>query len=264
MENSTTCKVMNSVEKFISLSEENSAKFDKIISREAFRWVLLFLAVVGSYGYMIYYSFTDVDKIPNPSEQREIALLFNPALGGYNQNRGDPNSPPLFKWTESEYIVVVSSILISIFLFWYVIINRPKELLYIRVIQYLLVISNLVVLIFFIPVNDFHRRMLYNLRSLMVTICNNSLEELWMAFLFIVVLPLPGSKSSSERITWLGLKLGIFYMVQNFMLGSPNYEIEAPEKNVILPNTTSQYIGYGVFVVILSLLILKDHCVKQK
>ena len=120
----------------------------------------------------------------------------------------------------------------------------------------------MVILLFFIPVNNFHRRLLYNARCTIAQVCNDPLKELWLAFLFIVLLPLPGSSSHTERISWMALKLGIFYVIQNFLLGSPNYKIESVLENNSLPDsdTNSQLLGYGILFLIIILLVIKDKC----
>ena len=56
------------------------------------------------------------------------------------------------------------------------------------------------------------------------------------------------------------MKLGIFYVVQNILLGSPNYKIEDADQNVKIPDTTGQFIGYGAFVLVLTLLMYRESC----
>jgi len=163
----------------------------------------------------------------------------------------------------SESILLSIIIIITLYLFWNIMINSKSDVpMYVKIIQFVFVWTHVVLLLFFIPVNSFHRRLLYNARSVMAQICNNSLKELWIAFLFIVLLPLPGSSSHKERISWFALKLGIFYIIQNFLLGSPNYKIESVSENNSLPDsdTTTQLLGYGMLVLIIGILLLKDHC----
>jgi hypothetical protein len=227
---------------------------DNFLSNENVRWVILFLAVLGSYVYLGYQAFY---ANRNEEENRELAYLFNPSAGGYREVRGDLNSKPLFEWNAWEISVIVVAGIISVFLL-YSFYKKTEYPLYIRVIQFILAWTHSVLLIFFLPVNPFHQRMWYNLRSVAASVCNNSLKELWLAFVFIVLLPLPGSTSHTERMTWLSLKLGVFYVVQNIMLGDPNYKIEPYTEHKILPESKSELIGYGILGAILLLMLIRE------
>jgi hypothetical protein len=250
------CKILD---KISNLSGDKMAKIDTFISNNSVRWIILFVSVSLTYFYMLYISFT-YNKDSASEEETEHAMLFNPSAGGYNKIRGDINSPSLFEWNPAEYCILILVILSTIFLYWYIVIQEKTEKLYIKLFQFILAWTHTVIIILFIPVNDFHRRMLYNLRAVAASVCNQPLQEVWIAFLLIVILPLPGSTSHKERISWLAVKLGIFYVLQNFLLGPPNYKVEPSEKNVILPDTGRDYIGYGLLVVIITILTLKENC----
>jgi hypothetical protein len=140
-------------------------------------------------------------------------------------------------------VVILSGVLFKKF----VLENEPKTPWYVRGIQFLMAWTNSVILLFFLPMNDFHRRMLYNLRAVGVAICNDAMKELWMAFLFIVVLPLPGSQSPTDRMSWMALKLGVFYIGQNILLGSPNYALEPYTENKTIPETGKELVGFGTW-----------------
>lgn len=257
------CFLPNRLKDIFGLSDELTAKIDSIINNESARWVILFVAVLLSYAYIFYTAYNYKSNPDNISEKSETALFLNPSLGGYNKVRGDPNSPPLFKWDTSEIILVSAVSIITLFLFWYIINkSEPDTPLYVKIIQFIFTWTHIVILLFFIPVNNFHRRILYNARSTLAQICNDPLKELWLAFLFIVLLPLPGSSSHTERISWMALKLGIFYIIQNLLLGPPNYKIESVIKNNSLPDsdTKTQLLGYGILFIIIILLVVKDRC----
>lgn len=227
---------------------------DHFFSNENVRWVILFLAVLGSYVYLAYQAFY-ADR--SDEENRELAYLFNPNAGGYRKVRGDMNSKSLFEWNAWEISIIVFVGVFTIYLF-YKFYKMEDYPFYIRVIQFILAWTHSVLLIFFLPVNPFHQRIWYNLRSVTATVCNHSLKELWLAFIFIVLLPLPGSTSHTERMTWLSLKLGAFYVIQNFMLGDPNYKVEPYTENKILPESKSDWIGYGILGGIIILMLLKE------
>lgn len=257
---SLTCTIMNEIDKKINFSNEKILKFEKFISEEQTRWIILFISVIITYIYMLYVSYQFTESSSASQQARETAFLFNPSLGGYNVVRGDPHSPSLFEWNAAEYTLISIIIIATIFLYWKIVIKQTGEKFYIKVFQFILAWLHSVLLLFLIPVNNFHKRMLYNFRSLLATVCNEPLQELWLAFLFIVVLPLPGSKSHKERITWFGGKLAIFFVLQNFLLGSPNYSIEPATDNTVIPGTTLEYVGYFTFVLLVTILVLKENC----
>jgi hypothetical protein len=243
-----------------SLTTNIEDKFNKFIDNEPVRWVILFISVILTYVYLLYNTFTYKNTSTDVSEERETALMFNPSLGGYNEIRGDVNSKSLFKWDASECALLSIAILCSIFLYWVIVIKQNNDIpKYIKIIQFLIIWVHIMGLIMIIPVNRFHKRILYNCRSLMTQVCNNSLKELWLAFLFIVVLPLPGSVSYNQRISWFALKLGIFYIIQNFLLGSPNYKIEDSSKDESIPETKSQIAGYAILFSVISLIVIKNY-----
>lgn len=257
---SLTCILIKEIEKKISFSNEKIHKFEKFISDEPTRWVILFICVIITYIYLLYISYQFTDSPSASDHKRQIAMLFNPSLGGYNKVRGDPSSPSLFEWSYSESIFFSIIIICTISLYWKIVIKQTGEKFYIKVFQFILAWTHSVILLFLIPINNFHKRILYNFRSLLSTICNEPLQELWIAFLFIVVLPFPGSKSHKERITWLGGKLAVFFVLQNFLLGSPNYSIEPAEENTTVPGNTLDYLGYTAFVLLVTVLVLRENC----
>ena len=255
------CKFTN----MFSFPSSWQANIDYVLNNDSYRWVILFICVFISYLWLFYQSTTFVNTSgATPSEHRETAMLLNPHVGGYNVVRGNPSSASLFQWNTSEYVMVAIVAIVTILLGWVVFFNPTKgmeqESKYVQILSFLFIWTHTVLLLIFIPVNVFHQRLLYNLRSFMAQICNNPLKELWLAFLFIVLIPVPGSRSHTERMWWLILKLGIFYVVQNILLGSPNYKIESANEKKSLPDTTNQFIGYGIFVLVLLLLFYNESC----
>jgi hypothetical protein len=255
-----TCTIMDQIDKKLNLSHEKIVKFEKFISEEPTRWIILFVSVIVTYLYMLYISFISKNSPSEPQQQRDTALLFNWSLGGYNQTRGDPNSPSLFKWDAAECSLMSVVIIATLFLYWKIVVKQTGEKFFIKILQFILAWLHSVILLFLIPVNPFHKRVLYNFRCILATVCNEPLQELWLAFLFIVLLPFPGSYSHKERLVWLSIKLGLFYIFQNFLLGSPNYTVELVQEDKTLPNTTLEYIGYAAFILVVIVLVVRENC----
>ena len=262
--------IMCKISEILTLPQSFQDFIDGILNEDSYRWVILFLCVLTSYIMLFKTAYSTSVKIPQspPNEESETGLLLNPSLGGYATTRGDLNSPPLFTWNVAEISLCVVCGLSTLFLVWTMLIHPSSAFnslpIYVCVISFLLAWSHTVLLLFFIPVNPFHRRMLYNLRCWAAQVCNDSLKELWMAFIFIVLIPLPGSKSHTERLSWFALKLGIFYVIQNFLLGSPNYQIEPVQENKSIPDSPAELVGYGVFVLFLLLLYFNELCSDKK
>jgi hypothetical protein len=241
-------------------------KVNTLLNNDNVRWVILFLAVVISYVYLFMSAsstpvFSPSEPIPPEKlEATQTALFLYPSRGGYNVRRGDPSSPSLFRWDVWEVILLIMVVILSGVLFKkFVLENEPKTPWYVRGIQFLMAWTNSVILLFFLPMNDFHRRMLYNLRAVGVAICNDAMKELWMAFLFIVVLPLPGSQSPTDRMSWMALKLGVFYIGQNILLGSPNYALEPYTENKTIPETGKELVGYGLLFLVVFIIYFSEH-----
>lgn len=214
------------------------------------RWYVLFGVVILSYVWIVYEAFVLKPK-KGENEASETAMLVNPAYHGYNTIRGEPESPdnpPLFECTQLEKLWMTGIVLVSIYLFYYFWTTgkQKNEPVAIRVIQFILAWFHSVLLLLFIPINPFHKRMLYNGRAVMAQICNDPLKEFLLAFVFIVLLPLPGLSGTSytQKMEWLALKVGVFYIVQSVLLGSPNYTIEPASENRILPIGTKDFMGY--------------------
>jgi len=228
---------------------------DSFFDNNENRWWILLISVIGSYAYLIYNAYTSSD---DDQEKIETSLLINPAKGGYRKDRGNLSSPSLFEWNGSEIFMNVVGVLLIAACWFYFVHYKPDPNKNICFIEFFVISSHLILLWMFIPANDFHRRILYNGRSLAAQVCNNSMKELWMAFLFIVVLPIPGStsdsRSHSKRMTWMLLKLGLFYIIQNILLGSPNYKIEPASDNRSIPDSSYELLGYGLLVTVMFIL----------
>jgi len=237
-------------------------RFEEIISNDNVRWVILFLFVLASYAFLFYKSFVGTRS---DEDSQQMAYLFNPSAGGYRVVRGDMTSPSLFVWDKREYGLLGVAILMSVALFYKLVWQNEKITpWYVRSIGFILAWTHSVIVLFFLPVNKFHIRMLYNLRAVIAAVSNDALKELWMAFLFIVLLPLPGSRSHSERMTWMMLKLGGFYIVQTMLLGSPNYKMESYTEGKILPEDGEEMVGYGLFLGVVFVLLGWEHLSHSK
>jgi hypothetical protein len=55
---SLTCILMKEIDKKISFSNDKFLKFEKFISDEPTRWIILFISVMIIYIYMLYISYT--------------------------------------------------------------------------------------------------------------------------------------------------------------------------------------------------------------
>lgn len=235
-----------------SSSSSWSNTIDRWLSDNA-RWYILAICVILSYGYFFYVAYKGLHS--DNDENKQTAYFFLPQAGGYNVIRGDTSSPSLFEWNWQEYVLITSIIFFTFGLMWYSwsVRNKRGDGLLVNFIQFVLLWFHSVAILFFLPVNAFHKRVLYNARAMLVQIVNQPERELFLTFLFVVLLPLPNARNStySDRMSWLSLKLGVFYVMQNVLLGNPNYHVEPYTENRILPESRSELLYYGFFVVLL-------------
>jgi hypothetical protein len=228
-----------------------SSTVDHWLSDNA-RWYILAVCILLSYGYIFYAAYRGLHD--NDEEDKQTAYLLLPQAGGYNVVRGDTSSPSLFEWNWQEYVLLTIAILFTIGLIWYSWFNKKtSQDSLVMGIQFILLWFHSVAFLFFLPVNAFHKRVLYNTRSMLVQIVNQPERELFLTFLFVVLLPLPNARNSTytDRMSWLSLKLGVFYVLQNILLGNPNYRIEPYTDGRILPESRSDMIHYGFFIMLL-------------
>jgi len=224
------------------------------------RWYVLFGFVTLTYVWIFYQAFSTKFKAgEEASEASETAMLLNPSFHGYNLHRGKPegpDNPSLFQWSCSETTWMSIILVVSLYTFYYFWIegSKSQERKSIRIIKFILAWTHSVLLLLFIPINPFHRRILYNLRTVMAQVASEPLKEFFLAFIFIVLLPLPGVQSVTytTKIEWLALKLGVFYIFQSLLLGSPQYTVEPASEKRMLPENTSQFVSYmALFATIL-------------
>lgn len=188
---------------------------------------------------------TDTNLVSGPNARPQKAYLFVPWAGGYNVVRGDVTSPPLFKWTWQEILFWVAVVLLFPLIFFITYMfytdgkdclkNQPNPIIYvwIFIMQAFSVWLHVVMIMMIIPFNSFHKRFLYNVRCFFAEVVNNPLEELIMAFMFIVVIPWPGEYMMKQnfvaRIKLMFFKIGLFYVLQNILIGDPQYTVEPPD-----------------------------------
>ena len=91
-EPSLTCILMKEIDKKIFLSNDKFLKFEKFISDEPTRWIILFISVMIIYIYMLYISYTFIDSQSASQHKKEAAMLFNPSLGGNNKVQPKPKA----------------------------------------------------------------------------------------------------------------------------------------------------------------------------
>lgn len=235
----------------------------KLMDSQKFRWVLFTLVTVAAYGFMIYEAHKGSGAGAS-EEQKEAGMWldFSNSLGGYRQQRGNVNSPSLFDIKDPWEIGMMAALglvtVIYIFSTIRTIRNAGPSALTLCLIQFMIYI-HVVMLLYMIPVNAYHQRYLYNLRCYAATVVERPSYELLLAFIFIVLLPLPGVNPNTgigTRFGWLALKLGLFYIVQSVLLGAPHYKIEpyTDEKNTSL--TKTDYIYYGIVIGLGILLVV--------
>jgi hypothetical protein len=233
---------------------------NRVLSSQRIRWYIFLGATLVMYVFMFYEAHSS-EKTP---ENMEAAMWLNPSVGGYRVNRGDVNSPSLYNFTDPWEIVTNVGILIitiACALWVYRVYKARSPNLGTEVVQIFILWIHLVLLVYLLPVNPFHERFLYNMRSYAATVVDRPSYELLLAFIFIVLLPLPGvnpNASASKRLGWLAFKLGLFYMIQSVMLGPPHYSVESYNADKVWDVTTRDVIYYGI-VIGLSIVVLVMH-----
>lgn len=213
------------------------------------QWCLFFIFVVCSYGYIIW-SARIASK--DDSQEHDLALLFFPDLGGYNTKRGDTQSDSLFQWnwTEILWVSIIGIFTIALLVFVWKRGTKHNTSHIVIIMQFLLIWTQSIILLLFVPVNPFHLRMLYNARAAAVKIVNHPQQGIFWAFLFLILLPLPyenhAKNTNTEKVMWLTFKLGVLYMIQHIFLGNPHYKIEPASDEQILANTKSKPLQYAL------------------
>jgi hypothetical protein len=226
------------------------------------RWYIMFFVVLATYFWLWYTGYKGINS--DNEESKETALFLNPAAGGYNKVRGDLNSPSLFNISdpiEKAILGIIggSGLLFLIYFIYY----RHGENLLLTFMKWFIFWSHFALGVFiFAPLiglqNPFHVRVLYNTRSLLAAIVNNPGKELYLAFIFIVIMPLPSTQKTTfrQRMTWLFLKLGLFFAFQTFLLGGPKYTIEPESDKNLLPDTRNEAYAVAIGVAILFIVWL--------
>jgi hypothetical protein len=218
-------------------------KFHNWLEKDSTRWVMLFVVVIPLYIWMMVKAF--IGKMSDKNAQdKDIAYLFGRG-GGYNKIRGDPNSPSLFKWSAGQISYLLFIFVLTCLQFWWIVIGidvgkkrhfgavKECDSIWVRLSKFFIIWVHTTLLLFLVPINPFHKRINYNARAAAISVVNDPAKELLLAFAFIVLLPLPHSqeKSAADKFTWLGAKLGLFYVFQNIMLGRPHYKLKSTSKD---------------------------------
>ena len=230
------------------------------------RWKALGLIMLLSYGYFIYSAYSG-RKSSNPTPQeREFSYLLIPGADGYATKRGQPegpSNPSLFKWNWSQVLIFVVAVVITVaMVMWFIKDYKKGDDKLVVFIMFAVLWVHTVILLFFLPINPFQKRILYNTRAAAVTVVNDPLKELVAAFVFIVLLPLPKIGGQvptwSTKMQWLALKVGIFYVFQSLFLGKPNYQVEPPEDEKALPLNEQEFSMYGIIAVLAIVMLVWD------
>lgn len=230
------------------------------LNNQFVRWMMFTVATLGAYGFLIYQARVMGTKADASEEARTAGMWldFTGSLGGYAVERGNPNTPSLYDFSDKAEIMMNVALLVCtiafVFITWKV---TPRTYTYF-LINFSIYI-HVLLLLYMIPVNAFHERYLYNMRCYAATVVERPSYELLLAFIFIVLLPLPGvnpNTSVGARFGWLALKLGVFYVIQSVLLGSPHYKIEPYDENKATALSRTDFIYYGIIAVLALLLIL--------
>ena len=233
------------------------SKYESLVNNRT-RWILTLVSLIFTYLYMIIGSVYGNKK--NASEEnKSLALLLNPKAHGYNKIIKDPNSPSLWNSRDPKEWILLTIILILFPLFFFLFKRQdPKDPIWLLIVKttvsWLFVSFPLLLL----PINPFHKRILYNFKVVLARVVEQPAKELFMAFIFIVLFPLPGgeNKTVATRLVWMAMKLGIFYIFQNLLLGAPKYDINKdPDKEkIIYTNKTAT--GYYIALILGIILIV--------
>lgn len=242
---------------------QDKSWYEKLTGSQKFRWILFAVVTFVAYAFILYQSL--IGNSDNASEdQKQAALWLNSEAGGYNEIRGDTSSPSLYSWSDPAEIAIFVTLIISAIAFfgWAIWLwrNAGENIRVTQIIMWFMLWTHVCLFLYMIPVNEFHKRFLYNARSYMASALSDSGKELFLAFIVIVLLPIPEANpnaSFTTRMSWLMLKLGLFYIIQNILLGSPRYVVEDYQNEQISGVTNSDKIYYGItFAIILILYFM--------
>jgi len=226
------------------------------------RWILTFLTQMVIYGYMIGTAIKG-NKKGASGDEIAMARWLNPNANGYRKKMGDPNSPSLWDLSDwKEWIMITAVIATFGILFYLFRRDEGDDPMWLSIFKTFILWSHTGTVLLLIPINDFHRRFLYNFRVVLARIVEEPAKELFLAFVFIVLFPLPGAEdvTTSERYTWLAIKVGIFYMFQSVMLGSPTYKIESPDDNKLIGISKKESKYYAIILaVIIGTIIIEKY-----
>ena len=207
--------------------------------KESTRWKITFAVTLIFNLYILHKSYKPKEK--RSKDDEAWARLLNFKANGYKKDIGNPSSPNLFELNFKEVLFITFCSVV----FYYVYKSNIDVNFTMTFIRVFVIFSIVLFLLFSIPINDFHTRFLYNLKNVVANVVQDPGYELFMGFLFIVVLPLPGmgKKKIEERSFWLATKLGTFLIWQGLFLGPPKYNIPSPEEepNLHLPQNSKVY-----------------------
>ena len=234
--------------------------FVNITISQNVRWYLMCFVMLATYFWLWYVGQNGINS--ENEESKQTALFVNPAAGGYNEIRGDVTTPSLFDINNTIEQVIIGLIIclgvLSLIYFFY---YRHDDTIFVTFIKWFVGWSHLALAIFILaPLvglnNPFHQRLLYNVRSLLSAMSNGAGKELYLAFIFIVIMPLPSTQKTTfgQRMNWLFLKLGLFFIFQVFLLGAPTFYVESYKENKLLPDTKNE--AYTVLIVICIILFV--------
>ena len=215
------------------------------------RWILTLVATILIYFYL-FLGASQGNKKGASEENKATALWLNPAAHGYNKVIGNPHTPHLWNPKDPKEWILIGVILMFLPINYFFFRKRePQDPHWLTMIKSFVVWANFAVLILLIPINPFHRRFLYNFKVVLAQILKEPAKELFLAFVFIVLVPLPGGEnpSVSDRYLWLAIKMGIFYIFQSLILGSPTYKISPPNQEKVIYMTKKQARYYALIII---------------
>jgi len=240
-------------------------KKTSFFSREN-RWLLTLFAQVFIYLYVFYGAWTGTSKNAS-DENKQAAYWLNPKAYGYRKIRGDAKAPSLWDSSDPKEWILLAIVFALLPITYYLLRKYdPKSPHWLTAVMAFITWTHSGLLLLLLPINPFHKRFLYNFKAFAVEILNEPAKELFYAFAFIVLFPLPGSENATvnDRYTWLGVKMGLFYFFQTLLLGAPNYKLGSPDTEPAIFMSKKQAGWYGAIIILtLGLIVAERFTVKE-
>jgi hypothetical protein len=225
------------------------------------RWILMFAATIVIYFYLALGAYQGMNKNAT-AENKAAAVWLNPKANGYRKTLGDKSTPSLWDPKDpKEWVLLTITASLLPIIYYLMRKEKPEDSRWFTLMKAFTIWSNTALILLLLPINPFHKRFLYNFKVFLARVLEEPAKELFLAFVFIVLLPLPGAEKSTvaQRFTWLAIKMGLFYFVQTLLLGAPKYTLLPPdqEKSVYLTKKQAGYYGAIIAATVVAIVIEK-------